>query len=272
MNRLQLFQQIKSKSSYLCVGLDSDINRIPKHLLGESDPLFEFNKQIIDATVDLAVAYKPNLAFYESMGSKGWDSLAKTMEYIPNDIFTIADAKRGDIGNTSNMYAKAFFEELNFDSITLSPYMGVDSVAPYLAYEDKWAIILALTSNESSKDFEQLELSNGEKVYEKVLKTSMTWSTAEQIMFVIGATKAKELLAIREIVPDHFFLVPGVGAQGGNLEDVSKNAMNDHCGILINSSRGIIYSSSDKDFGSAARKSAANVQKEMAEYLNRYCK
>ena len=272
MNRLQLFQQIKSKNSYLCVGLDTDLHKIPKHLLNEPDPVFEFNKQIIDATADLAVAYKPNLAFYESLGPKGWESLAKTMDYIPDDIFTIADAKRGDIGNTSNMYARAFFEELNFDSITLSPYMGVDSVAPYLAYKDKWAIILALTSNESSKDFEQQDLATGEKLFEKVLKTSKSWATAEQIMYVVGATKAQELIGIREIVPDHFFLVPGVGAQGGSLKEVSKNAMNDHCGLLINSSRGIIYSSPDRDFGKAARKSAAAVQQEMAEYLSRYCK
>lgn len=271
MDRQALFAQIKKKESYLCVGLDSDIKKIPKHLLGEPDPVFAFNKQIIDATADLAVAYKPNLAFYEQLGAKGWETLAKTIDYIPNEIFTIADAKRGDIGNTSNMYAKAFFEELNFDSITLAPYMGVDSVAPYLQYPGKWSIILALTSNESSKDFEQLELKDGRKMYEAVLETSKNWAGPDQIMYVVGATKAEELGAIRERVPDHFFLVPGVGAQGGSLEEVSKNGMNDHCGLLVNSSRGIIFASSERDFAEVAREKAKAVRNEMVGYLNLYC-
>ena len=271
MDRKAIFEQISKKKSYLCVGLDTDINKIPQHLLKEPDPIFAFNKQIIDATIDYAVAYKPNLAFYEQLGPGGWESLAKTIEYIPDEVFTIADAKRGDIGNTSNMYAKAFFEELNFDSITLAPYMGVDSVQPYLSYEGKWSIILALTSNQSSSDFEQLTLEDGRKVYEAVLDTSKAWGNPDQIMYVVGATKAEELGAIRKRVPDHFFLVPGVGAQGGNLEEVSKNGMNDHCGLLVNSSRGIIYASNDMNFASEAGKKAEEVQKEMAQYLEEYC-
>lgn len=271
MDRKALFEQIKKKESYLCVGLDSDINKIPKQFLREPDPVFEFNKQIIDATADFAVAYKPNLAFYEQLGPKGWESLAKTVEYIPEEIFTIADAKRGDIGNTSDMYAKAFFNELNFDSITLAPYMGIDSVAPYLQYDNRWAIILALTSNESSKDFEQLELKDGRKVYEAVLETSRKWAGADKIMYVVGATKADELGEIRKLVPDNFFLVPGVGAQGGSLKDVSKNGMNDHCGLLVNSSRGIIFASSDSDFADVAREKAEAIQIEMSRCLDLYC-
>lgn len=271
MDRQALFEQIQKKESYLCVGLDTDINKIPRHLLKESDPIFAFNREIIDATADLTVAYKPNLAFYEQLGPKGWESLAKTVEYIPSEIFTVADAKRGDIGNTSNMYAQAFFEELKFDAITLAPYMGVDSVAPYLRYKEKWAIILALTSNESSKDFEQLLLQDGRKVYEAVLETSREWASADQIMYVVGATKAAQLGAIRSLVPEHFFLVPGVGAQGGSLEEVSKNGMNNHCGLLVNSSRGIIYASADRDFSSAARNKAFEVQQAMAQHLERYC-
>jgi orotidine-5'-phosphate decarboxylase len=271
MDRKALFQQIQHKKSYLCVGLDTDIARIPKHLLKEDDPIFAFNKQIIDATVDFAVAYKPNLAFYEQLGARGWESLAKTIDYLPTEIFTIADAKRGDIGNTSNMYAKAFFEELNFDAITLAPYMGLDSVQPYLAYEGKWSIILALTSNASSRDFEQLLLQDGRRVYEAVLETSRDWGSADQIMYVVGATKAEELGKIRRLVPEHFFLVPGVGAQGGSLEEVSRNGMNEHCGLLVNSSRGIIYASEDEDFADKAREQASIIQQEMAGYLERYC-
>ena len=271
MDRQWLFEQIKAKNSYLCVGLDTDIKKIPRHLLKEADPVFEFNRQIIDATADLAVAYKPNLAFYEQLGRRGWESLARTIEYIPDDIFTIADAKRGDIGNTSDMYAKAFFEELNFDSITLAPYMGVDSVAPYLKYDNKWSIILALTSNPSSADFEQQQLADGRKLYEVVLQTSSTWGSPEQIMFVVGATKADQLAEIRKIVPDHFLLVPGVGAQGGSLQEVSENGMNSYCGLLVNSSRGIIYASQDHDFADQARIKAQSIVNEMAEYLNLYC-
>ena len=280
MNKAELFQQIKTKNSYLCVGLDSDINRLPKHLLKAADPIFEFNKQIIDATVDYAVAYKPNLAFYESQGAKGWESLAKTMEYMPSDVFTIADAKRGDIGNTSNHYAKAFFEQLNFDSITLSPYMGHDAVAPYLKYENKWAIILALTSNESSKDFEQLfvredpdDSGNGEyKLYETIIQKSLTWENNERIMYVVGATKADEFINIRNLIPNHFLLVPGVGTQGGSLEEVSKNGMNSQCGLLVNSSRGIIFASAEKNFASIAASKAKEIQIQMAVYLNKFCK
>jgi orotidine-5'-phosphate decarboxylase len=279
MNREELFSLIKSKDSYLCVGLDSDIDRLPRHLLREDDPIFAFNRQIIDATIDFTVAYKPNLAFYESQGAKGWESLAKTMEYIPKEVFTIADAKRGDIGNTSNHYAKAFFEQLNFDAITLSPYMGYDAIAPYLNYEDKWAIILALTSNESSNDFEQLVVSDREstlsqqpqKLYEAVISKSLTWKNNGRIMYVVGATKADEFNRIRKLIPDHFLLVPGVGAQGGSLEEVSKNGMNDHCGLLVNSSRGIIFASSEKDFASVAGAKAQEIQVEMKEYLEKFC-
>ena len=275
-----MLHQIKAKNSYLCVGLDSDLDKLPRHLLKEDDPIFSFNKQIIDATIDYAVAYKPNLAFYESLGAKGWESLAKTMEYLPKDVFTIADAKRGDIGNTSNHYAKAFFELLNFDAITLSPYMGHDAIAPYLKYEDKWAIILALTSNESSRDFEQLMISDRteslneepQKLYEAIINKSLTWPGQDRIMYVVGATKAEELTNIRKLIPDHFVLVPGVGAQGGSLEEVSKNGMNNECGLLVNSSRGIIFASQEKDFSSAAASRALAIQEQMKEYLEKYCK
>ncbi len=279
MNKEELFHQIKTKNSYLCVGLDSDISKLPAHLLKEPDPIFTFNKQIIDATVDYAVAYKPNLAFYESQGARGWESLAKTMEYLPKDVFTIADAKRGDIGNTSNHYAKAFFEQLNFDAITLSPYMGQDAIAPYLKYEDKWAIILTLTSNESSKDFEQLLVTTDgdsinpepHKLYEVVIRKSLSWQSNERIMYVVGATKAEEFISIRKLIPDHFLLVPGVGAQGGSLQEVSRNGMNNHCGLLVNSSRGIIFASQEKDFATAAGSRASAMQSQMKEYLEKYC-
>lgn len=279
MTQAELFDRIKAKSSYLCVGLDSDIDKIPQHLLQEEDPIFAFNKQIIDATIDHAVAYKPNLAFYESRGAKGWESLAKTMAYLPKEVFTIADAKRGDIGNTSNHYAKAFFETLNFDAITLSPYMGRDAIAPYLKYEDKWAILLALTSNESSKDFELLPVYDDSdffniityKLYDMVIRKSKEWAGNERIMYVVGATKAEELTTIRKIIPDHFLLVPGVGAQGGSLEEVAKNGMNSQCGLLVNSSRGIIYASQDADFARMARAKAVAIQQEMEESLNKYC-
>jgi orotidine-5'-phosphate decarboxylase len=279
MNREELFHHIKSKNSYLCVGLDSDLNRLPKHLLREADPIFAFNQQIIDATIDFAVAYKPNLAFYESQGSKGWESLAKTIEYLPKEVFTIADAKRGDIGNTSTQYANAFFEQLNFDAITLSPYMGYDAIAPYLKYKDKWAIILALTSNESSKDFEQLFVSDQEsssdhksqRLYEAVISKSLTWQDNNRIMYVVGATKAEEFEGIRKLIPEHFLLVPGVGSQGGSLEEVSKNGMNDHCGLLVNSSRGVIFASSGKEFATTAATKAKEIQFKMKEYLEKYC-
>jgi len=268
MNKEQLFDQIKKKQSYLCVGLDTDLNKIPKHLLEKEDPVFEFNKAIIDATADYCVAYKPNVAFYEAMGAKGWESLQKTLAYIPEDIFTIADAKRGDIGNTSGLYARAFFENMAFDSVTVAPYMGKDSVTPFLAFENKWVILLALTSNEGSQDFQQLTLDGfEEKLFERVLKKSQEWGSSDQLMYVVGATQANELQEIRKIVPDHFLLVPGVGAQGGSLQEVSKFGMNERCGLLVNSSRGIIYASQGEDFAEVAGQVAKSLQEEMTKYL-----
>lgn len=269
MNRQQLFKKIKRKKSFLCVGLDTDINKLPKHLLQEKDPVFEFNRQIIDATYEYAVSYKPNLAFYEALGSKGWESLEKTMEYLPKDVFTIADAKRGDIGNTCNMYAQAFFENMDFDSVTVAPYMGEDSITPYLTYEDKWAIVLAATSNPGSGDFQELELKENDKLYERVIKKSSEWGHADNMMYVIGATRPESLLSVRKLVPDHFLLIPGVGAQGGSLELVCKNGMNDQCGLLVNSSRGIIYAGSGKDFAKAAASAAQQVQSAMEEELEK---
>ena len=269
MTKTELFNQIKAKQSYLCVGLDTDINKIPQHLLSTDDPLFEFNKQIIDATADYAVAYKPNIAFYEAHGIKGWESLQKTIEYIPKDIFIIADAKRGDIGNTSKMYARAFFESMNCDSITVAPYMGEDSVKPFLEFENKWVILLALTSNPGGKDFQNLSLSDGRDVYEEVLRKSQEWASDEELMFVVGATRAEALTKIRAIVPDHFLLVPGVGAQGGSLEEVSRYGMNDQCGLLVNSSRGIIYADSSTAFAKVAQSKSMELQEEMSKYLDR---
>lgn len=270
MNKAELFEQIQKKSSYLCVGLDTDIQKIPKHLLDHEDPIFEFNKQIIDATADYAVAYKPNIAFYEAHGIAGWKSLQKTMEYIPKDIFTVADAKRGDIGNTSKMYARAFFEQMDCDSITVAPYMGEDSVKPFLEFENKWVILLALTSNAGGKDFQNLGLNKGGELYEEVLKKSQEWGSTDQLMYVVGATRAEALKNIRQIVPEHFLLVPGVGAQGGSLEEVSKYGMNSHCGLLVNSSRGIIYADNSEDFASVAAQKAKELQHEMAGYLEKY--
>lgn len=272
MTKQELFEQIKRKRSYLCVGLDTDPNKIPSHLRKLSDPIFEFNKAIIDATADFTVAYKPNIAFYEAHGSKGWESLQKTLDYIPKDIFTIADAKRGDIGNTSGLYAKAFFDKaasgLEFDAVTVAPYMGKDSVTPFLTYREKWVILLALTSNEGSADFQNLNLKEqDEKLFEKVLRKSQEWAGAEQMMYVVGATRADMLQKVRNIAPDHFLLVPGVGAQGGSLEDVSRFGMNKQCGLLVNSSRGIIYASAEKDFADAARSAAGKLQEEMSRYL-----
>jgi orotidine-5'-phosphate decarboxylase len=266
MTANDLFEQIKAKESFLCIGLDTDLQKIPSHLLDLEDPVFEFNKQIIDATSDLCVAYKPNIAFYESMGEKGWESLKKTIDYIPKDIFTIADAKRGDIGNTSKMYAKTFFETYNFDSVTVTPYMGFDSVTPFLEFKDKWAIVLALTSNSGGLDFQMTKDKNGEMLYQKVLKTSKSYG--ENIMFVVGATRAESLKEIREIVPNHFLLVPGVGAQGGSLNDVAKYGMNNQCGLLVNSSRGIIYADSTKDFAIKAREQALDLQQKMKVLLS----
>lgn len=270
MNKEQLFQQIQNKRSYLCVGLDSDIKKIPQHLLKSEDPIFEFNKQIIDATIDHAVAYKPNIAFYEAEGSQGWESLQKTIEYLPKDVFTIADAKRGDIGNTSSLYARAFFDKMNFDSVTVAPYMGEDSVKPFLEFKNKWVILLALTSNQGSNDFQREQLTSGDLLFEKVLKKSSEWGNSEELMYVVGATQTDMLAKIRQIIPDHFLLVPGVGAQGGSLEDVSSAGMNSTCGLLVNSSRGIIYASQETDFARIAGQEAKKIQLEMDNYLNKY--
>ncbi len=270
MTKQELIEQIRLKKSFLCIGLDVDLNKIPKHLLQKEDPIFEFNKQIIDATHHLAVAYKPNTAFYECYGIKGWQSLEKTINYINDnypEIFTIADAKRGDIGNTSTMYAKAFFDNLNFDSVTVAPYMGSDSVEPFLAFKDKFTIMLALTSNKGGLDFQAQDLVSEEKLYQNVLKQSLTWNNNEQLMYVVGATKAEYFKGIRKIVPNHFLLVPGVGAQGGNLQDVCKYGLNDEVGLLINSSRGIIYASNDVDFANAAQQKAFELQQEMEVIL-----
>jgi len=271
MNRKQLFQEIQKKKSFLCIGLDTDIEKIPQHLLQMEDPVFEFNKAIVDATHHLTVAYKPNLAFYEANGPKGWESLAKTVAHIretdPN-IFLIADAKRGDIGNTSAMYAKTFFETYDFDAVTLAPYMGLDTVAPFLSYDGKWSVVLALTSNKSAADFQYLtDNKSGDRLFESVLKTGQIWGNTDQIMFVVGATKAEALQQIRQIAPDSFLLVPGIGAQGGSLEEVSNYGMNDHCGLLVNSSRGIIFASKGEDFAEKAAESAGVLQKEMEKHL-----
>jgi orotidine-5'-phosphate decarboxylase len=267
MQKIDLVQQIKAKKSFLCIGLDTDLSKIPAHLLQQEDPIFAFNKAIIDATADLCVAYKPNLAFYESMGAAGWESLRKTMDYIPAHCFTIADAKRGDIGNTSAMYAKTFFEPsaagFNFDSVTVAPYMGSDSVTPFLAYPNKWVILLALTSNDGAKDFQFDSFENGEKVFERVLVKSSQWGSDENMMYVVGATRGEAFAAIRKLVPDHFLLVPGVGAQGGSLAEVCKYGLNKECGLLVNSSRAIIYASNTIDFASKAREAALAMQQEM---------
>ena len=271
MTKEQLIEQIKKKQSFLCVGLDVDLDKIPKHLLKLEDPIFEFNKQIIDATHHLTVAYKPNTAFYEAYGIKGWQSLQKTIVNLNKkypDIFTIADAKRGDIGNTSTRYAKAFFEDLNFDSITVAPYMGSDSVEPFLAFKDKFTILLALTSNISGLDFQTLKIDN-EALYKKVLKKSLSWKNANNLMFVVGATRPTYFKEIRAIIPNHFLLVPGVGAQGGNLQDVCHFGLNKDIGLLINSTRGIIYASNGADFAEKAQEKALELQKEMQQILDR---
>ncbi|MBX2958004.1 MAG: orotidine-5'-phosphate decarboxylase [Cyclobacteriaceae bacterium] len=268
MNRQQLFSQIKKKQSYLCVGLDTDLEKIPSHLKTEPDPVFTFNKAIIDATHNYCVAYKPNIAFYEALGPKGWESLQKTLDYIPKDCFTIADAKRGDIGNTSSLYARAFFEQMNFDAITVAPYMGEDSVKPFLKFKDKWVILLAHTSNPGSADFQLMESKvTNRRLYEEVIIKAKTWATPDQLMFVVGATQADKMQHIRELAPEHFFLVPGIGAQGGDLEMVSKYGMNKQCGLLVNSARAIIYASEGKDFTEAAAKEARIVQQQMSELI-----
>ena len=270
MTKQELFNQIIKKESFLCVGLDTDLEKIPEHLLELEDPIFEFNKQIIDATKDYCVAYKPNLAFYESQGVKGWESLQKTMEYIPSDIFTIADAKRGDIGNTSRMYAKTFFEYFNFDSVTVAPYMGNDSVSPFLEFRNKWVILLAATSNLGGLDFQYKQIEGGKRVFEEVLEKSLEWGNEQNLMYVVGATRAEMLSDVRVIVPDAFLLVPGVGAQGGSLEEVVKYGMNDTCGLLVNSSRGIIYAGAGIDFGLVAGKKSQELQSQMAVQLKEF--
>ena len=283
MTRHQLVEQIFRKRSYLCVGLDSDIAKIPRHLLSGADPVFQFNKQIIDATKDLCVGYKINTAFYEAMGVRGWETLERTVNYIPQEHFKIADAKRGDIGNTSSHYAKAFFESLNFDAVTVAPYMGEDSVKPFLEYNDKWAIVLGLTSNVGAKDFElqrfdtktdlldegiHIEKHGTKFLYEMVLEKVSRWGNTNNLMFVVGATHADEFANIRQLTPEHFYLVPGVGAQGGSLKEISEKAMTKDCGILVNASRAIIYVSGKEDFADEARIIAKQYQSEMASYLH----
>lgn len=270
MTRKELFENIKRKRSFLCVGLDTDIKKIPQHLLSEEEPIFAFNKAIIDATAQYCVAYKPNLAFYESLGVEGWIAFEKTVKYIQAnypDMFIIADAKRGDIGNTSEMYARSFFEHLNIDSVTVAPYMGEDSVKPFLGYEGKWVILLALTSNKGSHDFQLTTDTEGEQLFEKVMRTAQTWATPDEMMFVVGATQGERFTDVRKVAPKSFLLVPGVGAQGGSLQDVCKYGMIEDCGLLVNSSRGVIYVSKGEDFAEAAAQAAESVQKEMETIL-----
>lgn len=269
MTRAELFEQIKKKNSFLCVGLDTDLEKIPASLKASSDnPILDFNKAIIDATKDLCVAYKPNIAFYEKLGPEGWDILQQTLDYIPGDIFTIADAKRGDIGNTSLYYADTFFNTYEFDSVTVAPYMGSDSVTPFLNHQGKWVVLLALTSNSGGLDFQLMEDGNGERLFEKVLRKSKEWGTADNLMYVVGATRAAMLADIRKIVPDAFLLIPGVGAQGGDLKKVAEYGMNDQCGLLVNSSRGIIYSSDGPDFAESARAAAQRLQTQMSQIID----
>ncbi len=273
MTSQELFSSIQKKRSFLCVGLDTDIQKIPEHLLVEEDPVFHFNRAIIDATAPYAIAYKPNLAFYESMGEEGWAAFRKTVGYIRENhpgMFVIADAKRGDIGNTSNLYARAFFEKLQVDAITVAPYMGEDSVSPFLQYPGKWVVLLALTSNKGAEDFQfTREENSGPRLFEKVLTTSKKWGSQEQLMYVVGATKAIMLESIREIIPHHFLLVPGVGAQGGSLQEVAQHGMNEQCGLIVNSSRGIIYAGNYTGFALAAAEKAKEIQQEMDGLLSK---
>jgi orotidine-5'-phosphate decarboxylase len=268
MTRVELIEQIRIKRSFLCVGLDTDLSKIPPHLLETEDPLFEFNKAIIDATKDFCVAYKPNVAFYECHGPKGWESLKKTLHYIPKNILTIADAKRGDIGNTSRYYANTFFDYLNADAVTIAPYMGEDSVTPFFEHKNKWVILLALTSNKGALDFQFIADGNNEELYKKVLRKSQEWGSDENLMYVVGATRAEGIGEVRKLVPNHFFLVPGVGAQGGSLEDVANYGWNEDCGLLVNSSRGIIYASNQADFANASANAAKALQSQMAAILD----
>lgn len=270
MTRNELFEQIKKKESYLCVGLDTDLTKIPRHLLDTEDPVFEFNKNIIDATKEFAVAYKPNTAFYEALGSSGWRSLQKTVEYFPDEIFSIADAKRGDIGNTSALYAKAFFEKMNFDAITVAPYMGQDSIIPFLK-DGKWIVVLVHTSNPGSADFQLMDSKNADqKLFEVVIEKTQQWATPDNMMYVVGATRSDKFATIRAQARENFFLVPGIGAQGGDLIEVSRHGFNKQCGLLVNSSRAIIYASAGEDFADAAKIEAKKVQGEMKMLLNKY--
>lgn len=273
MKRNELVENIFKKQSFLCVGLDPDLKKMPKHLLDKENPIFEFNKAIIDATAEYAVAYKPNLAFYECQGLKGWEALELTVKHIRDnypDIFIIADAKRGDIGNTAKMYANTFFEHLGVDAVTVAPYMGEDSVTPFLDYDDKWTVLLALTSNKGSQDFQMIEDRNGKRVFERVIKRSSHWGTPVNLMYVVGATQGQLLEDVRKVAPRNFLLVPGVGAQGGSLEEVAKYGMIDECGLLVNSSRGIIYASSGEDFAEASAREAEKLASQMAELLKKY--
>ena len=273
MNRSELVNQIKTKRTFLCVGLDTDLKKVPQHILKEEDPIFSFNKAIIDATADYCVAYKPNLAFYEAFGVKGLMAFEKTVKYLKENYpnhFIVADAKRGDIGNTSAMYARTFFEEYDVDSLTVAPYMGEDSVTPFLGYDGKWVIVLALTSNKGSHDFQLTEDKAGERLFEKVLKTSAYWGSKDNMMYVVGATQGKMFEDIRRIVPDQFLLVPGVGAQGGSLEEVCKYGMNKECGLLVNSSRGIIYAANDETFAQTAAEKAKELMEQMDAELKKY--
>ncbi|NQW28215.1 MAG: orotidine-5'-phosphate decarboxylase [Flammeovirgaceae bacterium] len=273
MTEQQLFEKIKTKKSLLCVGLDPDLDKMPKHLLEMEDPIFEFNKAIIDATLPFAIAYKPNTAFYESLGVYGWQALKKTIDYLPKDVFTIADAKRGDIGNTSNKYASAFFKEMDFDAITVSPYMGEDSVKPFLNHKGKWVILLASTSNAGSLNFQELTLADSkQKLYERVIEVSAQWGSEQNMMYVIGATRTKTLSNIREVLPNHFLLIPGIGAQGGDLNLVCKTALNHRGGLLINSARNIIYANDGIDFAQYAAKAAEELQQAMSQAIERYKK
>lgn len=270
MTKKQLFEQILAKNSFLCIGLDSELSKLPPHLLEHEDPIFEFNRQIIAATHDLCVAYKPNLAFYESQGWQGWRSLEKTMAAIPTGLFTIADAKRGDIGNTSTQYAKAFFKRMNFDAVTVAPYMGEDSVTPFLDFDGKWVILLALTSNKGSLDFQFTDQENGEALFEKVINKAKPWGNTDNLMFVTGATHPEKFKEIRAVAPGHFLLVPGLGAQGGELDKICEHGLNEEVGLLVNSSRGIIFASNGEDFAEKARAAALEIQSQMAQVLDKH--
>lgn len=268
MTRKDMIAQILHKQSALCIGLDPELSKLPAHLLSRKNPTLDFCKEIIDSTHDLCVAYKPNLAFFEAQGTRGWDTLVEIVEYIPDQIFKIADAKRGDIGNTSKKYADAFFKQMNFDAVTVAPYMGIDSVTPFLEYDDKWVIVLGLTSNAGSSDFQRLKLEKGGTLYEEVLRKSSEWGSIDNMMYVVGATHAEDFVKVRDILPDHFLLVPGVGAQGGDMDSVFSNGMSKDVGLLINASRSILYASSDENYAEVARVEAQKMNEQMVRYIN----